>query len=118
MTKGRLPRLLFLDIKEEILGKKYNLSLVIIGDARSRSLNKKYRGKNKPANILSFPLGRNEGEIFMNPREAKRGARNASCSEKEFFGFLFIHGLLHLKGMRHGSKMEVTERVLLKKFII
>ena len=118
MTKGRLPRLPFLDMKEEILGKKYDLSLVIIGDARSQSLNKKYRRKNKPANILSFPLGSNDGEIFLNRSKIMRDARSAGLSTKKMMGFLFIHGLLHLEGMPHGSKMEAKERAFQKKFSV
>lgn len=118
MTKGKLPRLPFLDIKEEILGKKYDLSLVIIGDARSQSLNKKYRGKSKPANILSFPLGSNDGEMFINMRKVVRDARRDGLSTKKMLGFLFIHGLLHLEGMPHGSKMEAKERAFQKKFSI
>lgn len=118
MTKGKLPRLPFIDMKEEILGKKYNLSLVIIGDTRSQSLNKKYRGKNKPANILSFPLSSNDGEIFINSRKVVRDARRDGSSTKKMLGFLFIHGLLHLEGMPHGSKMEAKERAFQKKFHI
>lgn len=118
MTKGRLPGLPFANIKEAVIGKKYKLSLVIIGDARSKSLNKKYRKRNKPANVLSFPLEKGEGEIFINPTEASRDAKKFAMTTKNFIGFLFIHGLLHLKGMRHGSKMEYKERAYRKKFNI
>lgn len=114
MVRG-LP---FIDMKEAVLGKKYELSLVIIGDSRSKSLNKKYRGKDKPANVLSFPIDKNVGEIFINPREAKRCAKDFEMNDTKFLGFLFIHGLLHLKGMRHGSKMKAKENAFKKKFSI
>ena len=71
-TKGKLPSLPFLRIKERVLGKHYELSVVFIGDKRSRDLNKRYRGKDRPTNILSFPLSASEGEIFINLRQAKK----------------------------------------------
>jgi len=114
-TKGRPPRLPFLKIKEVVLGKKYDLSLIFIGSTRSKTLNKKYRGKDKPANILSFPLVEDEGEIFIDLREAGRTAKNFNRKYENFVGFLLIHGLLHLKGFAHGSKMEDEEVKIRKK---
>ena len=117
-TKEGLPRLPFRDMKKAVLGSSYTLSLVFIGDKRSQSLNKKYRGKNKPANVLSFPLSKTEGEIFINMREAGRGARTYQLTQQKFIGLLFIHGMLHLKGYRHGSTMEKQEEKWEKKFNI
>ncbi len=108
-TKGKLPSLPFLRIKERVLGKSYDLSVVFIGDKRSRDLNKHYRGKDKPTNILSFPLSASEGEVFINLRQAKKDAPRFKKRYNTFVGFLFIHGLLHLKGMEHGRKMEQEE---------
>jgi len=59
-------------IKESILGKKYELSLVFIGDKLSKKLNKNYRQKDYGANILSFPLDKNSGEIFINIPNSKK----------------------------------------------
>lgn len=115
-TKGKLPSLPFENIKNEILGKKYILSLVFIGDTRSKKLNEKYRGKKKPANVLSFQLEKNEGEIFINPNQAERDSKKFDTTKSKFIGFLFIHGLLHLKGCSHGSTMEGMEKTLKKKF--
>jgi ssRNA-specific RNase YbeY (16S rRNA maturation enzyme) len=53
-------------MKESVLGKKYELSLVFIGDKKSKSLNKKFRNKDYKANILSFPIDNDMGEIFIN----------------------------------------------------
>jgi probable rRNA maturation factor len=114
--KGRPPRLPFLKIKEAVLGKKYDLSLIFIGSTRSKTLNKKYRGKDKSANILSFPLAENEGEIFIDLQEAARTSKNFDRKYENFVGFLLIHGLLHLKGFAHGSKMESEETKIRKKF--
>jgi len=115
-TKGKHPRLPFVNIKNDILGVDYELSVVFIGDKRSRTLNRIYREKDKSANVLSFPLSKNEGEIFLNLRRAEREAHNFDKTYEDFVGFLFIHGLLHLKGMGHGSRMEEQEEKFVKKF--
>lgn len=105
-TKGRIPKLPFSVIKDDILGKKYFLSLAFVGEKESRTINKKYRGKDKPTNILSFPFYKNEGEIIICPSVAKREAKNFDRTYAQFLGFLVIHGMLHLKGMEHSSKIK------------
>ena len=114
--RGRLPRLPFLNIKESILGKRYNVSLVFVGDLRSQKLNRLYRGKSKSASILTFPLSKHEGEIFINLSQVKRDAKRYDQSHKNFLTRVFIHGLLHLKGLRHSSTMKEEDEKLLKKF--
>ena len=104
-TKSALPRMPFAKIKTATLGKDYSLSLVFIGKEKSSKLNFAYRGKNKPANILSFSLDKKTGEIFICPAIAKKEVVS-----------LFIHGLLHLKGMSHGSRMEKAEAKIRRKF--
>jgi len=118
LRKGKPPHLPFLRIKEAVLGKKYDLSLVFIGNTKSKSLNKKYRNRNKSANILSFPFSENDGEIFIDLKEARKNSKNFSREYENFVAFLFIHGLFHLKGFAHGSKMESEEKKVRKKFNI
>lgn len=115
-TKGKQPRLPFDDIVTETLGKDYDLSLVFIGKKRSRTLNKQWRDKDKPTNILSFPLSKTEGEIFINLATAKEQAPKFDRNFTNFIGFLFIHGLHHLKGYKHGSTMDKKEALIRDKF--
>lgn len=115
-VKGKLPSLPFALMKDGILGKNYELSLVFIGDKRAKTLNKKYRKKDYTPDILSFPYDKKEGEIFINPHQARKRAKEFDMSEKKFIGYLFIHGLLHLKGLRHGSTMDRMELAHLKRF--
>jgi len=115
-TKGKLSSLPFVSIKNAIVGDTYELSLVFIGDKRSRTLNRIYRDKDKVANVLSFPLSKTEGEIFLNLRRVRIEAKKFDKTFVQFAGFLFIHGLLHLKGMDHGSRMEQQEEIFVKKF--
>lgn len=106
----------FCNIKNEILGKNYELSLVFVGDQRAKSLNLKYRNKGYNPNVLSFPLDESNGEIFINPNVALRESKKANMSYKKYIGFLFIHGCLHLKGLDHGDTMTKQEEKFLKKF--
>ncbi len=54
----------FEKIKDDILGKKYELSIVLVGKKRGRTLNKKYRNKDYATDVLSFEISKNSGEIF------------------------------------------------------
>jgi len=109
-----VSRLPFINLKNKVLGKNYNLGLVFIGDKLSKKLNREYRNKDKKANILSFPLTKNEGEIFINIKETKRQSKVFGKSFDDFLKYLFIHGLLHLKGYEHSSKMESEEQKILR----
>lgn len=114
-TKGKLPSLPFWEIKNEILGKKYILSLVFIGKNKSKELNNTYRKKNNPTNILSFSLSKKEGEILICPEVVKKEIKKFDKTYRELLMFLVIHGCLHLKGMDHSSTMEKAEEKYLSR---
>ena len=103
----------FTKLKDAILSKHYELSLVFTDTKLSRKLNRIYRGKDKPTNILSFPVSKKSGEIFIDLVTARREAPKFEMSFNLFVKFLFIHGLLHLKGMDHSAKMERVEKKIL-----
>src|SRR3989344_633668 len=105
-------------IKEKILGTEYELSLVFTPNNLSQDLNREYRDKNHPTNVLSFPLGKNTGEIFMDLSKISEEARNLKLSNPSYFIFIFIHGLLHLKGIDHGKEMSGQEKKFLQEFNI
>lgn len=115
-TKGKLPRLPFVNIKNEILGTDFDLSLVFVGNSLSRRLNRIYRGKDKSTNILSFLLTKKTGEIFINLPLVKVEAKKQEENLRNYIWFILIHGMLHLKGMQHGSKMDRAEKKFRKKF--
>lgn len=118
LTKDRVPSLPFLHIKETILGKTYELSLVIASDKFTQELNLTHRNKTYVPNVLSFPLDKKHGEIFLNLKQAKREYKERKESYEYFVALLFIHACLHLKGSTHGSTMEKQEARLLSKFAI
>ena len=115
LTSGKLPSLPFLRLKETILGKNYELSIVFAGRKLASELNKKYRRKNKSTNILSFPLSKTSGEIIMNLELARKEAPRFNRKYIDHLGALLIHGMLHLKGHKHGNKMEVEEQKFITK---
>lgn len=117
-TKSKLPRLPFQLMKDAVLGADYELSLVFVGPRKSQALNKEYRGKDKPTDILSFPIAHNEGEIFIDLATTAKKAPEFDRTLTNFIAFLFIHGLVHLKGFDHGSKMEHEEKKFRKMFSI
>jgi rRNA maturation RNase YbeY len=112
-TKDVIPKLPFAKLKEETLGKKYNCSLVFVGDKRSRALNIAYRNKDYIPNTLSFTLDENNGEIFINLKEAKKQCVKREESFEYYIALLFVHSCLHLKGMEHSDIMDSKmERIL------
>jgi probable rRNA maturation factor len=115
-TKSKLPGLPFLNMKDRALGKNYELSLVFIGSTRSRRMNREYRNKDKPANVLSFPLSEKEGEIFIDLAEARKQSPDYDKSFRKFVALLFVHGMCHLNGFDHGGKMEAAEKKNLQYF--
>jgi rRNA maturation RNase YbeY len=94
----------------------WEVSLVFAGEKRAQALNKKLRGKSYIPNVLSYALSKKSGEIIICPREADRQAASFDMNKREFTLYLFIHGLLHIKGWVHGATMEKCERDLLAKF--
>lgn len=119
--RGSLPRISYEAIARDILGARFELSLVICGDALARTMNGKYRKNSYKPNVLSFPLSKTEGEIFLNARKAEREARLYGTTLQKRLALLFVHGCYHLKGLDHETEketrhMEALERATLKKF--
>ncbi len=117
-TKGKLPRLPFAKLTTAVLGEKYECSLVIVSPRKSRELNKTYRDKDNSTNILSFPLEKNEGEIFLDLETSRKDAPAFDRSYTNFIAFLYIHALFHLKGYDHSGIMEKQEKKIRKVFKI
>jgi probable rRNA maturation factor len=111
-----MSKALFDQIKETVLGSKYELSLVFCTAKKIQELNRIYRNINKPTDILSFPLSKTTGEIFICKSESRKMMKEFNRPYDNFITFLFIHGLVHLKGFDHGDKMEKIEEKFRKKF--
>ena len=111
-----MPTFNFARAAEQVLGPKYDLSLVFVASHRSRTLNHHYRGKDYSANVLSFPFDNQNGEMIIDLEKLVAEAKRLGMSHRERLVEIFIHGLLHLKGLDHGSKMESLESQLVRHF--
>jgi probable rRNA maturation factor len=115
-TLRQTPRLKLGPIADTILGRDYAVSLVFIGPDRARHLNQETRGKDYVPNVLSFELDEQNGEIYICPAAAKPEAVKFELSEKGYLTYLFIHGCLHLTGLKHGPEMDRLEERFKKRF--
>lgn len=116
LANGKLPSIPFQKIAREILGLRYELSLVICGDTLAKKINRQYRKKSYAANVLSFPLGKSEGEIFLNMQAARRETKLYDVTLRARLTLLFIHACFHLKGLKHGKRMGKLEKRMLVRF--
>lgn len=104
LTKKRIPTADFKRIYKKLLS-GWELSVVFAGPALMKNLNKKYRGKNKIVNVLSFMLDKKQGEIFLNSAEKK-------------LPYLFTHACLHLLGYGHKKNKDAEVMEKLEKKIL
>ncbi len=114
-SRPRVSRVLLSSLKDAVLGKRYELSIAFVDEKEMRRLNKKYRKKLASTDILSFPLSKNSGEIVFCMKDVVKQAPLFGRTVPNFLKFLFIHGLVHLKGYAHGSRMERQERKFRKE---
>jgi len=85
------------------------LSVLVVGPARSRTLNQRYRGQDHPTNVLAFPAaghGRPLGDLVICPQVLQREARAQGKAERAHWMHLFIHGTLHLIGYGHDRRAD------------
>jgi probable rRNA maturation factor len=87
---------------------KAELSLALIGDAEMRRLNARYRQKDYPTDVLSFPIeggaqgvGALLGDVIISVDKAREQALERGCTEAEEIVTLLIHGIVHLLGYDH-----------------
>ena len=88
-------------MKNEALGENYELELIFLEEAEMQIINREHHQKDKPTNILSFPLHKTSGQIFICLPYAKKEAPDFERNYSNYVGFLFIHGLIHLLGFDH-----------------
>ena len=98
------------------------VSVLFCADARMRGLNRRYRGKDRPTDVLAFPAGEGGngflGDIVISIPFAGREARRRSDSRAREVDRLLLHGFLHLMGYDHETdegEMEALERRLRRR---
>ena len=125
-----------LDLAYRTLPKKpaapLEITVTLSNDAQIKVINREHRGKNKPTNVLSFPLWETlaeipaskdavpAGDIIIALETMKREAVEQDKSLKHHFCHMLVHGFLHLLGYDHmtdseAEEMETLETKILKK---
>jgi probable rRNA maturation factor len=107
------------------------LSVLLTDDAEIKRLNRDFRGKDRPTDVLSFSLDEGEGapvvelaplgDLVVSVPTILRQARAHSLSPKDEMQRMLVHGLLHLLGYEHegvsssrARKMRLEEKRLLE----
>jgi probable rRNA maturation factor len=99
------------------------ISVTLTGDEQVRALNARWRGKDKPTNVLSFPMADEtdfrrakfaEAELLLGDIILARGVCEAEAVDKgvtveQHATHLLVHGTLHLLGYDHHDDREATD---------
>jgi len=104
------------------------LSILLVDDRQIHSLNKKWRAKDRPTDVLSFAQREGRaadpddpvlGDIVISIERARAQAEEHGHSPEAELDLLLVHGLLHLLGYEHegggkrAQKMRAQEKKLL-----
>ncbi len=112
-------------VAPELGNSRLSASLLFTGDAEVHALNREWRGRDRPTNVLSFPmLGRDEllalpaegppemvGDIALALGTCKRESAERSVELSTHVAHLLLHGLLHLAGYDHEPSDEAAEEM-------
>lgn len=100
-----------------------DIELIITDNTEIQEINAKFRGLDKPTDVLSFPYEPMPmsplGSIVVSADYVNSGAEMFSHRPKEEMALLFIHGLLHLLGFDHetdNGEMRQKEREIIENF--
>jgi len=116
----KLYKVMKKDIDKKLLKRDGTIDLVLVGDKKIQAMNKEYRKKDKPTDVISFAyLEVTEyeheegdiivGDIFISMDTAKRQAKEKGHDLKKELAILFVHGLLHCMGLDHNTDKEEAE---------
>lgn len=99
------------DLPDKAADKPFEVSVVFVNDDMIRILNKEYRGKNKPTNVLSFAMLDSEetadsdvvplGDIILAYETVDKESRENDRFIRDHIAHLLVHGMLHLLGYDH-----------------
>jgi probable rRNA maturation factor len=115
-------------LRREVRLNGREVSICLVSDAEMARLNKTFRGKRGPTDVLSFPENakgalrrgslKSLGEIAIAPMVARRNAQRFGRTLPEELRILILHGVLHLMGYDHetdSGQMERRERLLRRR---
>jgi probable rRNA maturation factor len=113
----------FLNRARLAVGLTGQIEVLLADDLTLRRLNKSFRGKNKPTDVLSFPTpaeiaDTHAGDLAISLETAARQAATYGHSLRDEVRILLLHGLLHLSGLDHetdNGEMAAREATLRSK---
>lgn len=133
LTKWKIDKKLFGRIGRRIFKivnvKNAEISLAFVPGPRMKELNKRYRGKDRTTDVLSFEeknergIFKNKnfflGEVIISPDDVKKNSKKFKFEFKTEIARVFIHGVLHLLGHDHekGKKEETAMNNLQDKIL-
>lgn len=121
LSRGGLTR--FLASARGLVGLRGEVDVLLTDDRTLRRLNREFRGKDKPTDVLSFPAAeelfeRHAGDLAISLETAKRQGEEHGHELAVEVRVLMLHGLLHLAGMDHetdNGEMAAREAELRKR---
>lgn len=122
LSKAGLTR--FLNRARAAVGLEGEVDVLLTSDAELKSLNRAYRGKNKPTDVLSFATppeiaSQHAGDLAISIDTAARQAVTYNHRVDTEIKILILHGLLHLSGEDHETdkgEMAALEAELRREF--
>jgi len=117
LSRSGLSR--FVRTAQNAVGLDGEVEVLLANDRTLRRLNRQYRGKDKPTDVLSFPATANyAGDLAISLDTAQKQANEHGHSLRDEIRVLLLHGILHLSGMDHetdSGEMAAAEDSLRKK---
>jgi len=99
--------------------------LAFVADPEIRELNRKFRKKDRPTDVLSFPLNERGadgkfylGDIIISVPTATAQAAELGHSLERELEYLTVHGFLHLIGFEHGKSHEAEEEKIRREWLL
>jgi probable rRNA maturation factor len=118
LTKVSVDKRFLKKIGEEVLKKEKkdikDLSVALIGQKEITELNKDYRKKDKPTDVLSFQYNI-LGEIVICPEVVRANAKKFNSTFKKELARVLIHGILHLLGYSHETNTAKAKKMRKKE---
>ena len=87
------------------------IAVIAVSEQESLKLNRRYRNKRKPTNVLSFLYGPAYGEIIVCPLVIAKDAKKQGNTKAFQMTWMVLHGMLHLAGLHHEKSEAMARRI-------
>ena len=97
-----------INIKEQLPNE---IGIITVSAQESLRLNRMFRSKRKPTNVLSFLYSREYGEIILCPEIIRKEAKQQGNTQVFQMTWMCVHGMLHLAGLHHEKSDAVARKI-------